>query len=40
MAAGRTISASFLTELGKKVLELCNQISEILLQSIIDKEEI
>ena len=39
MAKGRTISASFLTELDKKVLEICNQISEILLQSITDKEE-
>ncbi len=39
MAKGRTISASFLTELDKKVLLLCNQISETLLQSITDKEE-
>ncbi len=39
MAKGRTISANFLTELDKKVLELCSQIAEVLIDSLADKEQ-
>ena len=38
MAKGRTISASFLTALDKKVLALCQEISIILMNSIADKD--
>ncbi len=38
MAAGRTVSANFLTESDKKVITLCSQISDILINSIEDKE--
>jgi len=37
MATGRTISASFLTDLDTKVIEFCNSISELILNSIEDK---
>lgn len=36
MAKGRTISASFLTDLDKKVVELCQKISDVLMGSITD----
>jgi len=38
MAKGRTISASFLTALDKKVLALCQEISTILMNSIANKD--
>jgi len=34
MATGRTISASFLTELDNKVINLCNSISELIFNTI------
>lgn len=34
MATGRTISASFLTDMDKKVIELCNSISEVIYNRI------
>lgn len=37
MATGRTISASFLTDLDTKVIEFCNSISELVFNSISDK---
>ncbi len=37
MATGRTISASFLTDLDTKIIEFCNSISELILNSIEDK---
>ncbi len=37
MASGRTISASFLTELDTKVIQLCHEIAEELMSSILDK---
>jgi len=36
MATGRTISASFLTDFDKKVIELCEKISDTILNSITD----
>jgi hypothetical protein len=39
MAKGRTISANFLTNLDKDVLNLCFEISQILLNSITEKED-
>lgn len=39
MAKGRTISASFLTDLDTKVITLCNEIGEILMNSITDKNQ-
>lgn len=39
MAKGRTISANFLTPLDKQVIELCSQISQILMHYINDKEQ-
>lgn len=38
MATGRTISASFLTETDKKVIEYCNSISTLIFNSINDNE--
>lgn len=38
MATGRTISASFLTELDKKVIELCESIAEAISHSIPSKD--
>ena len=37
MATGRTISASFLTDLDNKVIKFCNSISELIFNSIYDK---
>ena len=34
MATGRTISASFLTDMDTKVIELCNSISEVIYNRI------
>jgi len=39
MATGRTISASFLTDFDKKVIELCEKISETIFNSITDKDK-
>ena len=39
MATGRTISASFLTDLDTKIIEFCNSISELILNSIEDKKD-
>ncbi len=38
MAKGRTVSANFLTELDKKILALCQEISGVLMSSIEDKD--
>jgi len=38
MATGRTISASFLTDYDKKIIELCEKISETIYNSIGDSE--
>jgi hypothetical protein len=38
MAAGRTISASFLTDLDRKVIELCESISVVIYKSISSDE--
>jgi len=38
MATGRIISASFLTDFDKKVIELCEKISDTIFNSITDKE--
>ncbi|GAB4191616.1 MAG: hypothetical protein OHK0057_22180 [Thermoflexibacter sp.] len=38
MATGRTVSASFLTELDKQVIELCSTIAETIQNSIQDKD--
>jgi len=38
MATGRTISASFLTDLDRKVIELCGSISKTICDSIQDKK--
>ncbi len=38
MATGRTISASFLTDLDNKVIELCNSISTVIYKSITNEE--
>ena len=38
MATGRTISASFLTDLDLKVIELCNSISDLILNLISDED--
>jgi len=39
MAKGRTISASFLTKLDEQVMELCSKISNVLIESISDKDK-
>ncbi len=39
MATGRTISASFLTDFDKKVIELCEKISDRIFNSITDKDK-
>lgn len=39
MATGRTISASFLTDLDKQILELCGAISQIISDCIPTAEE-
>lgn len=39
MAKGRTISANFLTELDKRILQLCAELSLTLQESIVDKEK-
>lgn len=38
MAKGRTISASFLTELDQKALDLCQEISDTLINSITNTD--
>jgi len=38
MATGRTVSASFLTDLDKKVIELCEKIAETIQNTIKDKD--
>ena len=39
MATGRTISASFLTDFDKKVIEVCNEISDLIKNKIADKTQ-
>jgi len=38
MATGRTVSASFLTDLDKKVIELCEKIAQTIQNTIKDKD--
>jgi len=39
MATGRTISASFLTDFDKSIIEICNTISDTIFNSIKDSEK-
>jgi hypothetical protein len=39
MATGRTISASFLTEKDKKIIELCSKIAETIKAEIPNSED-